>query len=320
MIQHLLSAIVISSALGLSAVNIHEDILNAGLWSDEYTKEIYSTETLYSSNKDDGYYYFIYDVNYTYRPVYKGLIYEEFVNGGVVGLNTPSEVFKVLADRVPQYDLVFCVALNSDFNQVGDLYMFTTWYGNKLIGGYTIPTDDDVYYNSPIVYPFTLTTFDSLYDASSPYFQKQYISGAALRGGSGHYQMNYQSFYYSGIVPSTYHFDFSFNFHYYLDYYQSSWIYYDGFEDGSYTGWDVGYEDGIADGRELGYHDGYEDGMTASGGLSINFLGLLGAIADTPVLVIRNLYSFDLFGVSALTIFMSILTAIIVIHFIRKYL
>lgn len=48
------------------------------------------------------------------------------------------------------------------------------------------------------------------------------------------------------------------------------------------------------------------------------FLNLFGAIADTPVIMIRNLFSFDLFGMSALTIFMSLLTGLIVIHFIRK--
>lgn len=48
------------------------------------------------------------------------------------------------------------------------------------------------------------------------------------------------------------------------------------------------------------------------------FMNLFGAIADTPVIMIRNLFSFDLFGMSALTIFMSLLTGLIVIHFIRK--
>ena len=100
------------------------------------------------------------------------------------------------------------------------------------------------------------------------------------------------------------------------------------------NGYNVGFNDGVAVGRERGYQDGYQVGWGDSKNywyqiaydkgrsdatpLEVSFLGILGAIADTPVMIIHNLFSFDVFGISALTIFMSLLTGIVVIHFIRK--
>ena len=91
-----------------------------------------------------------------------------------------------------------------------------------------------------------------------------------------------------------------------------------GFVNGVAEGQTTGYNNGYQDGYALGYQNGKTDGLNEATPLQVSFLGLLGAIADTPVVIIKNLYSFDIFGTSALTIFMTLLTAIVVIHFIRK--
>ena len=108
-------------------------------------------------------------------------------------------------------------------------------------------------------------------------------------------------------------------------YYQNA-DYLNGLNDGYNRGYDVGYNSGYAtgynDGYDYGYQTGYTqgraDGINEATPLQMNFLTLLGAIADTPVVIIKNLYNFDIFGTSALTIFMTLLTGIIVIHFVRK--
>lgn len=128
-------------------------------------------------------------------------------------------------------------------------------------------------------------------------------------------QQSYTSTYgttYSGVMVNTGSVSASYLF--YLLNYASNW------DDEIY---DNGYSAGLSDGTSAGYSDGYGVGYNAglnAQGVNANFLSLFGAIADTPVYIIRSLFSFDIFGTTALTIFMSLLTVIIVVHFVRKYL
>lgn len=137
-----------------------------------------------------------------------------------------------------------------------------------------------------------------------------------------------KEFYNSALMGNLFDpFDITFNVSLDIFFYQNA-DYLNGLNEGYNKGYDVGYNSGYGTGYNDGYNYGYQtgytqghaDGINEATPLQMNFLTLLGAIADTPVVIIRNLYSFDIFGTSALAIFMTLLTAIIVIHFVRKFI
>ena len=53
-------------------------------------------------------------------------------------------------------------------------------------------------------------------------------------------------------------------------------------------------------------------------GNQATFTGLFGAIADTPIIMLRSLFNFDLFGMNMFIIIMSLITGIIVIYVVKK--
>lgn len=75
--------------------------------------------------------------------------------------------------------------------------------------------------------------------------------------------------------------------------------------------------DGYSVGFDAGYNQGYTAGIANS---EYQFTDLFGAIADTPVLIVRNLFDFDLFGMNMLTVVLSLFTALILFYIIRKLL
>ena len=165
-------------------------------------------------------------------------------------------------------------------------------------------------YRLNITYSSPTYTYDVL-----PYFNYQlnntseFIS-VPITTYNGHFNSNYGSVQSGLVVNSGY---VSNMFIAYLFGYNGGILdeYYNlGYLDGQSAGYTAGYLDGETYGYSVGYNAGTQNG--------VSFMPLFGAIADTPVLIIRNLFSFDLFGVSALAIFMSLLTALVVIHFIRK--
>ena len=97
-----------------------------------------------------------------------------------------------------------------------------------------------------------------------------------------------------------------------------------GFDNGYAVGHQDGYYEGVDDGRATGYENGYDDGYLVGrtdGIASANdysFLSLFGAVADTPVLMIRSLFNFDFFGVNLLTVVLSLFTALILFYLLRK--
>lgn len=95
--------------------------------------------------------------------------------------------------------------------------------------------------------------------------------------------------------------------------------YTDGYDDGHYYGYAEGYDDGQIVGQQEGYDIGYTQGYNT--GLSTptyNFKSLFGAIADTPILFIRNLLGFEIFGVEALSILMTMITGCLILFLFRK--
>lgn len=100
----------------------------------------------------------------------------------------------------------------------------------------------------------------------------------------------------------------------YNDGYSIGWS--DGYSIGNRDGIDTGYQDGVTAGYQQGYNQGYSDGLNIS--TNSNFLNLFGLIADTPVMMLRSLFNFDLFGIHVFTAIMSLLTGIFLIFIIKK--
>ena len=89
--------------------------------------------------------------------------------------------------------------------------------------------------------------------------------------------------------------------------------YYDGRSDvgDAYTN---GYNNGYDNGRQVGFNEGVESAETYT------FSNLFGSIADTPIIVVRSLFDFDLFVTSMLTVVLSLFTALILFYLLRKLL
>ena len=81
-------------------------------------------------------------------------------------------------------------------------------------------------------------------------------------------------------------------------------------------GFTHGYDDGYNDGNTFGYNTGYTAGINATN--NYTFINFFGAIADTPILYLRNLLGFQIFGVSAMNVLMSMITACLVLYLLRK--
>ena len=83
-----------------------------------------------------------------------------------------------------------------------------------------------------------------------------------------------------------------------------------------------GYESGKIDGAIIGYNNGYTRGFAdgQATGQNATFMGLFTSVADTPVIIIRSLFDFSLFGQDMLPVILSLLTGIILINVIRKFI
>lgn len=88
------------------------------------------------------------------------------------------------------------------------------------------------------------------------------------------------------------------------------------------VGYETGYNQGVKDGSDVGYtngyNQGYQDGLTIT---SYSDLGkLFGVIADTPIMLLRSIFSFELFGMNVFVAIMSLLTGLVVLYIVRKIL
>lgn len=92
--------------------------------------------------------------------------------------------------------------------------------------------------------------------------------------------------------------------------------YHEGTIDGTSSGYNSGYEAGESNGHAEGYTEGFNDG--ASGASTYTFTNFFGTIADVPILYVRNLLGFDVFGVSGVSILMTLITACLVLYLLRR--
>lgn len=88
----------------------------------------------------------------------------------------------------------------------------------------------------------------------------------------------------------------------------------------AYNRMTINGDDNYALGYETGYSDGVHDGYAEGSGDAnhYTFFRLFGAIADTPIMILRNLLGFEVFGVEAIHILMSMITGVIVLWIIRR--
>lgn len=88
------------------------------------------------------------------------------------------------------------------------------------------------------------------------------------------------------------------------------------YDNGYNNGYIDGYNTGLDEGTSTGYTNGYAEGLNNS---NYTFTQLFASIADTPILMFRRLFNFDLFGTSLITIFLSLFTALIVFGLIKRF-
>jgi len=165
-------------------------------------------------------------------------------------------------------------------------------------------------YNVELVYDFTLIHFDnnsqnnidgyytwsftySLYDRHADAIDFQQLLGP--------YDYNERTLPYQGWYLNSYLVcSFYMRNVYLADYLEAA-------EDDTY---DIGYQDG--------YENGYTDGQTNTG--SNQFQKLLGVIIDTPIVYLRKMFGYELFGVNlfmALTTIVSLLVALSIFRLVK---
>ena len=84
------------------------------------------------------------------------------------------------------------------------------------------------------------------------------------------------------------------------------------------TAFAQGYDTGYSNGISIGYSNGYAEGLSVATGTNASWLGLMSSIADTPIVFLRDMFSFELFGMNVAVIILSLLTAIIVFGIVKK--
>lgn len=101
-----------------------------------------------------------------------------------------------------------------------------------------------------------------------------------------------------------------------------------GYTTGFDTAYDQGYNAGFDIGNDSGYNTGFNNGYTAGESAGFNqgvlesndysFLGLLTAVVDAPVTVLRETFNFNFLGFNVTTFIFSILTICLVIAILKK--
>lgn len=74
-----------------------------------------------------------------------------------------------------------------------------------------------------------------------------------------------------------------------------------------------GYDTGYTNGYSIGYDAGARSGNT-------NIMSIMGAIVDTPILILRSLFDYELFGSSIYIVMLSLVTMCAVIWLVRKFI
>lgn len=83
-------------------------------------------------------------------------------------------------------------------------------------------------------------------------------------------------------------------------------------------GFSNGYSSGYTNGISTGYSNGYADGLRAVSSHNASWLGLMSSVADTPIRFLKQMFSFELFGMNVAVVILSCLTAIIIFGIVKK--
>lgn len=102
-------------------------------------------------------------------------------------------------------------------------------------------------------------------------------------------------------------------------------FYNQGYSQGYSDGYNTGYNNGEIDGNNTGFDTGYRSGYTIGfqdGARSgqVSLFSIMGAIVDTPIYLLRSLFDYELFGISIYTALLSLITFIVVLWLIRKFI
>lgn len=88
------------------------------------------------------------------------------------------------------------------------------------------------------------------------------------------------------------------------------------------SNYDIGFSNGYATGYQnglgQGYTNGYADGLRTATSQNATFLGLMSSVADTPIRFLKDMFSFELFGMNVAAIILSCLTAVIIFGIVKK--
>lgn len=214
-------------------------------------------------------------------------------------------LFRVVSQQVSPQPYWYCPCLN--FKNNGDIEFYYT-FGIDTVSnvyfqlGFQFSYDEEIHYNEFNYDYFTRTLGEStpfvLYNYDNDdvgmlnLMIDFYVFPSNLFGGND-YATGYGNGYDDGYSNG-----------------QSV-----GYDNGYDVGLDVGYDDGYSVGHDVGFSEGYNNALSTH---DFSFTNLFYAIGDTPILYLRRLFGFELFGMNVMSIFMSLFTFIIVIHIIKK--
>lgn len=83
-------------------------------------------------------------------------------------------------------------------------------------------------------------------------------------------------------------------------------------------GFQSGYASGYTQGSQDGYLNGYAEGISTASSPNASFLSLMASIADVPIRYLKQMFSFELFGINVAVVILSCLTAVIIFGIVKK--
>lgn len=93
----------------------------------------------------------------------------------------------------------------------------------------------------------------------------------------------------------------------------------EGFEQGKNEGYQEGYEEGVKNSYQEGYNDGYFDGELDGMENGQTLYGMILGIFDAPIHVFTEMFNFEVLGVNLAGLVFSLLTLLIIVFIIRKF-
>lgn len=322
MLTHLIGAIGCVFAIGVSSVGVSKNAPR----SNEYRTNILDYTLNYNLELDSTLvdsvgesYTCLIPISYDYSnatmvfnpytPPYSNFGYQPSVESNYTSMLSA-------VNRLTGYDMMIYFAITYVGTAHSEYRVFTSYvFGYQWNGYFTTYDENDFCGNS---FVDNDSQWNELFRDSRSLFYGSY---------DVNHQYNFSTCYFMGTYSDTPEdtLYLTWNLNYHVDAVTNQ-DYINGYNSGYHDGYNNGYSDGMNDESTLndeyqrGYTIGYNQGINDATPLQVSFLGVLGAIADTPVLIIRNLFSFEFFGISALAVFMTLLTALIVIYFVRKVL